>query len=219
MDSVFKFLDRMDADNECEVLMIEDKGDKWYKLKDVCRYFGITNHKRWAKRFDADEKCTMNFVDTRGLTSSATFINESGVYEMLLTMDLKKVRTSGLSAEDLYYLGERVKMVERFREWLFTEVLPCIRKYGVYPQPTKAQLIQDALDRLNKANNQCHKNFIEAIESEDLESANKWMEEIKLLKFSYTKEQHDRIFFGNTSPKIGSGSTKTVSVVQTSREV
>ena len=149
MDNIFGLINRLEADGEPEVLTIEEDG-VWYKLKDVCKYFGISNHKRWASRIDEQEKKYFNFVDSRGLVSYATFINEAGLYEILFTMNPKKSRTSGLNPAELLELEKRLKMVEDFKDWLFTEVLPDIRKYGTYNRERKYGLVEQLKQQLNK---------------------------------------------------------------------
>ena len=109
---------------EVRTTVIND--EVWFVLKDVCQAFGESNYRRVSSRLDADEK-GVSQVETRGGKQQATIINESGVYSALFAMQPKKAR--GVSAE---YITNRLNRLNQFRHWVTHEVIPSIRKHGMY---------------------------------------------------------------------------------------
>lgn len=95
----------------------------WWALRDVCGVLGIANCRNVAARLDDDEKevCQM---DTLGGPQKVTIINEPGLYAVILRSDKPEAKD--------------------FRRWVTHEVLPSIRRSGVYGVPP------ERLARLNK---------------------------------------------------------------------
>lgn len=90
-------------------------GDPWFVLADVCRVLEHSNPSMAAKGLDDDEKDTLNIAE--GTQSgpgnpNVTIINESGLYSLILT--------------------SRKPAAKRFKKWVTAEVLPSIRKTGVF---------------------------------------------------------------------------------------
>lgn len=96
--------------------VIDQKGEPWFVLADVCRKLGIANPSDAASRLDADEKMTLEISEgqsgVRGGARSMTIINESGLYSVILRSNKPEAKT--------------------FRKWITAEVLPSIRKTGSY---------------------------------------------------------------------------------------
>lgn len=99
---------------ETPVRVIEQDGEPWWVLRDVCRVLGIKNSRDTAARLDPDEKGVYQ-TDTLGGTQNMTIINESGLYKVILRSDKPEAK--------------------RFTRWVTHEVLPAIRKNGGYAHP------------------------------------------------------------------------------------
>lgn len=97
--------------NSSEVRTIEKGGEPWWVLSDVCKVLEITNSRNTAARLDEDEK-DVTLVDTLGGNQNMTIINESGLYSVILRSDKPQAKP--------------------FRKWVTSEVLPSIRRHGMY---------------------------------------------------------------------------------------
>lgn len=81
-------------------------------LTDVCKAIGIKDVPRCASRLDDDMRQTHPIIDSLGRTQQATFVTESGLYDVIIRSDSE--------------------MAKPFRKWIISEVLPSIRKTGGY---------------------------------------------------------------------------------------
>lgn len=88
-----------------------DKGEPWFVAADVCAVLGVNNSRQALTRLDDDEKGVIS-TDTLGGQQDMNIINESGLYSLVL--------------------GSRKPEAKRFKKWVTAEVLPAIRKTGVY---------------------------------------------------------------------------------------
>ncbi len=91
------------------------RGDcPWWVLADVCRVLEIGNPSQAAARLDDDEKTTLTNDEGRpgSGAQSFTIINESGLYNLILT--------------------SRKPEAKRFKKWVTSEVLPALRRSGRY---------------------------------------------------------------------------------------
>lgn len=104
-----------------DVRTVEQDGEPWFVLKDVCAVLRLGTVSKVADRLDADEK-GMNQIHTPGGMQDVTVINESGLYNVILRSDKPEAKP--------------------FRKWVTSEVLPSIRKHGAYMTPQK---IEEAL--------------------------------------------------------------------------
>lgn len=87
-------------------------GDEpWFILSDVCRVLEIKNGRDAAARLDDDEKGVV-IADTLGGEQEMNAVNESGLYSLILT--------------------SRKAAAKRFKKWVTSEVLPTLRRTGVY---------------------------------------------------------------------------------------
>lgn len=100
------------------VVVIDDA--PWFVGKDVCEALSIANHNDALGRLDDDERQGVGITDPLGNKQTATAINESGLYSLILT--------------------SRKPEAKKFKKWVTSEVLPAIRKTGSYhavpPAPT-----------------------------------------------------------------------------------
>ena len=105
---------------------VEIGGEPWIVLKDVCQAFGETNYRRVSGRLDDDEK-GVSQISTPGGVQNMTVVNESGLYSALFLMQPEKAR--GVEEE---YIAKRQAQLKKFKRWVTSEVLPSIRKHGMY---------------------------------------------------------------------------------------
>lgn len=92
-------------------LIIED--EPWFVGKDVAEILGyakplnaITTH------VDKDDSLKQGLIDNLGRTQQTIFINESGLYSLILSSKLPSAKS--------------------FKHWVTSEILPTIRKTGGY---------------------------------------------------------------------------------------
>lgn len=106
-----------------EIRALDQDGQPWFVLSDVCAVLEISKHRDAASRLDDDERGSV-VVDTPGGPQETITINESGLYSLILT--------------------SRKESAKQFKKWVTSEVLPQIRKTGQYTpdaKPTKKQTI------------------------------------------------------------------------------
>ena len=98
--------------------MTDEQGETWFVGKDVAEALGYSNTRdALSKHVDDEDKTTVAIRDTgSNYKSQAIFINESGLYSLVLSSKLPQARV--------------------FKHWVTSEVLPQIRKTGGYI-PTK----------------------------------------------------------------------------------
>ena len=100
--------------------------------KDVCQAFGDTNHNRSLGRIDNEDKKTVEINDAYGRKQSAIFINESGLYSLLFAMQPQKANNDGVQDAYPIEIQQRIDKLHKFKHWVTAEVLPSIRKHGMY---------------------------------------------------------------------------------------
>ena len=91
-----------------------EQGEAMFCAKDVCDALGYSNGRDAVrKHVDGEDKTTVAICDTgSNYKSQAIFINESGLYSLILSSKLDSAK--------------------RFKHWVTSEVLPSIRKQGGY---------------------------------------------------------------------------------------
>lgn len=94
-----------------KVRVVEINGEPWWVLRDVCAALGLNSPHKVAERLDDDEK-GRNQIPTPGGRQEVAVVSESGLYAVILRSDKPKARA--------------------FRRWVTSQVLPSIRKTGVY---------------------------------------------------------------------------------------
>ena len=120
-------------DNSIQVFNNEDygtiralkvNGDPWFVAKDICDALGIaTNHLREEGRgLDDDEVATIPNWEGKG--AAPLIVSEAGMYSLILR--------------------SRKPEAKRFKRWVTHDVLPSIRKHGIYATPqTIEQMLND----------------------------------------------------------------------------
>lgn len=112
--------------------------EPWFVLKDVCEAFGETNYRRVAGRLEDDEK-GVSQISTPGGKQNMTIVNESGLYSALFAMQPEKAR--GVCDD---YIAKRQAQLRQFKRWVTSEVLPAIRRHGMYADaPTVEKMLED----------------------------------------------------------------------------
>ena len=111
-----------------QVRTIVINSEPWFVGKDVCEAFGDTNYRRSLANIDGSDK-GVSQIDTAGGKQNMTVINESGLYSLLFQMQPQKAK--GVSQNDTL-VEERIEKLHRFKHWVTSEVLPTIRKHGMY---------------------------------------------------------------------------------------
>ena len=94
-------------------------GEPWFVAVDVCSVLDLSNTTIAVSRLDEDERAKFNL----GRQGDATIVNEPGLYTLVL--------------------GSRKPEAKAFKRWITHEVLPNIRKHGVYITDEKLKLFAE----------------------------------------------------------------------------
>lgn len=95
-----------------QVRTVEIGGEPWLVGKDVAEALGYANpRKAIIDHVDEDDK-GVTICDTLGGKQEMTVINESGVYSLVFSSKLPDAK--------------------KFKHWVTSEILPSIRKHGMY---------------------------------------------------------------------------------------
>ena len=92
--------------------MRDERGEPLFCGKDVARALGYKNPEKALRVHIEDDDKVVNKMDTTYGIKPTTFINESGLYSLIL--------------------GSKLESARRFKHWVTSEVLPSIRKQGGY---------------------------------------------------------------------------------------
>lgn len=90
------------------IRVIEKDGEPWFVATDVCQILDLTNPTMVLSRLDEDERSKLNL----GRQGEANVVNEYGLYNLIL--------------------GSRKLEAKVFKRWITHEVIPSIRKHGMY---------------------------------------------------------------------------------------
>ena len=94
------------------VRTLEISGEPWFVGKDIAVVLGYSNTRdALSKHVDSEDKGVAE-CDTLGGSQELTVINESGLYSLILSSKLPNAKA--------------------FKRWVTSEVLPAIRKHGLY---------------------------------------------------------------------------------------
>lgn len=112
-------------DKRVRTQLIND--EPWFCLKDVCNILDLKNPTIVAQRLEDDERTKLDL----GRQGEATFINESGLYSVILRSDKQEAK--------------------KFKKWVTSEVLPSIRKYGMYATNEKLKDMEIKINELQNS--------------------------------------------------------------------
>jgi anti-repressor protein len=111
------------------VRMLRDKeNEPWFCAKDVCKAIELVDHSQACSELKKDDKYKVPIPDRYGRSQSTLFINEAGLYELILK--------------------SRKPEAKKFKHWVTHDVIPSIRKTGSYsikkdPNEQTSQLINN----------------------------------------------------------------------------
>lgn len=105
---------------DSEIRVIDKSGEPWFVAQDICAALKIQNVTQAIDRLDEDERSMFNI----GRQGEANIVSESGMYTLVLR------------CRDAVNKGS---VPHSFRKWVTAEVLPTIRKHGVYVKPAAAK--------------------------------------------------------------------------------
>ena len=123
-----------------KVRVLERDGEPWFVAADVCDLFEVTNRNRVMQEIDDDEKGGTQ-LSTPGGIQKFTIISESGLYTLLFALQPRKAR--GVSNEEV---ERRWEKLHQFKRWVTHDVLPSIRKRGMYATPMTARQMIESPD-------------------------------------------------------------------------
>lgn len=95
-----------------DVRTVNQNGEPWFVAADVCRVLEIGNPTMALERLDEDEKALSSIEGLSRGNSQGNIVNEAGLYTLIL--------------------GSRKPQAKKFKRWITHEVLPSIRKHGIY---------------------------------------------------------------------------------------
>ena len=73
--------------------MTDDKGEPWFVGSDVCDALGYSNGRDAVrKHVEKDDVTKRDTIDALGRVQLTTFINESGLYALILSSKLESAR-------------------------------------------------------------------------------------------------------------------------------
>lgn len=101
---------------QVRTVLVDD--EPYFVGKDVAEILGYSNSRKALIDHIDEEDKGVTKCDTLGGTQNLTIINESGLYSLVLSSKLPTAK--------------------KFKRWVTSEVLPSIRKHGVYMTDQKA---------------------------------------------------------------------------------
>ena len=96
-------------------VMTDEQGEPLFVLKDICDALEIGNPSDVVRRLDGDRVDSIEVIDNLGRKQKANTVTETGLYEVIFM--------------------SRKPEAKAFRRWVTSEVLPSIRKHGMYATP------------------------------------------------------------------------------------
>lgn len=96
--------------------LTDENGDPWFVAKDVCDILGLENSRKATAELDPDEKNNVTIREGIPGNPNKTIISEPGLYTLIMR--------------------SRKPEAHEFKRWITHEVLPSIRKHGIYATET-----------------------------------------------------------------------------------
>lgn len=93
---------------------VDEHGNPWFCLSDVCNILGIANTSQMTSRLFEKGICS-TYTLTNGGTQNLTFVDEPNLYKAIM--------------------GSRKQEAQDFQNWICYEVIPMIRRTGAYLTP------------------------------------------------------------------------------------
>jgi prophage antirepressor-like protein len=177
------FNDSVKNDRKDKIVTFEFEGKKvrtaiinantWWCLMDLYSALELTNVSNANKiitdefGLTSDVICTVSDVDSHGRKAEINFIHESAMYHLVFT--------------------SRKPEAQRFRQWVYRDVLPSIRKTGGYGRV-------DDLDTLYTiiGNEIAHRNLLKAHQAK-IEEHDQRIESLEKQSFGVSKEEISKV--------------------------
>lgn len=116
-----------------QVRALADGDEVMFVASDIAKILGYRDAANLSRTLDDDEKDTHEVSTPRGGVQIMTVVTESGLYRAILNREIAYVKEPGSRA-----------FVKRFQRWVTHEVLPSIRKHGIYAtESTIDQILAD----------------------------------------------------------------------------
>lgn len=117
------------------VRVVEREGEPWFVARDVCDILG-TEAEDISRILDADEYAPLmdtirTLNDSGGLRKDSRIVSEAGLYSLILRSRKPEARA--------------------FKRWITHDVLPAIRRHGVYATPDMTERMLEDPDVLIRA--------------------------------------------------------------------
>lgn len=97
-------------------VQVDESGTTWFSARNVCESLGLD--RTAIRRLDEDEKGVRS-MHTPGGDQEMVFVTEPGLYRLAL--------------------GSRKPQARAFKRWIVHEVIPSIRRHGLYATPQAAE--------------------------------------------------------------------------------
>lgn len=95
-----------------EIRTVQLNNETYFVGKDVAEALGYSNPQKAVRDHISEEDRGVNEMDTPSGKQKLAIINESGLYSLILSSKLESAK--------------------KFKHWVTSEVLPSIRKHGMY---------------------------------------------------------------------------------------
>ena len=106
-----------------KVRTVMKDGEPWFVAADVCKALELDQVSNAVRKLDEDEK---------------TLISVKGIWNGVGNPNVRVVNEPGLYS---LVLSSRQKEAKEFKRWITHEVIPSIRKHGIYATPSAAEKI------------------------------------------------------------------------------
>jgi anti-repressor protein len=167
-NQVFNF-----SNHEVSVVIAENN-EPMFVAKEICNILGYVDREVALRKLDDDEKLIRKLY-VSGQNRNVSLINESGLYSLVLRSIKPEAKV--------------------FKKWVTSEVLPSIRKHGMY---ATEQTIDQMLENPDVLIQTLQKLKIERAEKEQLRVQNE-LQERELLKAVPKVEYFDQVLQSNST--------------------
>jgi prophage antirepressor-like protein len=117
-------------------VLIDNNKIIWFNAKQICKSLKYKEHKKAInKNVDKIDKIQLQNININIEIQQhphTTYINESGLYSLLI--------------------GSRTKKAKKFLKWITNDVLPLMRQYNIYPQDIEITKLLKKINELEKQN-------------------------------------------------------------------
>ena len=115
-------------------VITDESGEPWFVASDLAKILEYRDAEKMTRSLDDDEKGTQN-LGTLGGDQKMSVVNESGLYRAIMQRRSSWVKDK-----------HKKQFVVSFQRWATHEVLPAIRKTGMYATPDTVDRILDNPD-------------------------------------------------------------------------